>query len=309
MKTAVYTICKNEYDNLERWLYYGEQYDYRVILDTGSTDGTWEFLQNKSTIDKNLIINQKIIAPWNFSEARNFNLGMVPQDVDWCLSPDLDEFFTINTLGVLYATINKYPGITNLACDRMDIYSDIPRIGPPNFLPTNKIHRRHDYIWVQPIYEHLRWNKSGAETEIYANDIYLIHDQNFKSSNRSELYFKMLFEEYEHNPRNTWCLWFLVNHYYKNKDLNMFINTACDFVSYHTDKLDKKYVEILTELKNIYHHRPGAGRAQAGRSACADSGAHARAGDPDPQGCGQVRVRSWPQVRPGLWRCGLRQAA
>ena len=142
MKTAAYTICKNEIHNVKRWLYYGSFYDYRVLLDTGSTDGTWELLQEYANEDNNLIIEQKIIDPWHFGNARNHNLSMVPNDVDWCLSPDLDEFFTKNTLDEIIAATKAHPNLTNLACDRFDIYSETPRVGPPNFIPSNKIHKR-----------------------------------------------------------------------------------------------------------------------------------------------------------------------
>ena len=54
---------------------------------------------------------------------------------------------------------------------------------------------------------------------------------------------------------------------------------------------------------------PGAGRAQARGPARADPGADPRAGDPDPQGRGQVRRRPRPEVRAGLRRRRLRQAA
>ena len=50
MKTAAYTICKNEIKKLDQWLYYTKDFDYRVILDTGSTDGTFEALQKVPNI-------------------------------------------------------------------------------------------------------------------------------------------------------------------------------------------------------------------------------------------------------------------
>ena len=256
IKTAVYTICKNELHNLERWLYYGSFYTYRVLLDTGSTDGTWEALQEYAKNDSNLIIEQKIFDPWHFSNARNYNLSMVPEDIDWCLSPDLDEFFTKNTLDELIAATNTHPDMTNLACDRFDMYSSTPRVGPPDFLPSNKIHRRHDYIWVQPIYEHLKWRHPGHEKELYSDTIYLVHDQDFRSKVRPELYVKMLTEEYETNPANTWCLWFLVYHYWKSMDMPMFVKTSCDYITYHTNKNDKNYIEVVNELKNIYKYKP-----------------------------------------------------
>lgn len=255
MKTAVYTICKNEIKNVERWLHYGSFYDYRVLLDTGSTDGTWELLQKFANNDKNLIIEQKTFDPWDFSVARNYNLAMVPNDVEWCLSPDLDEFFTKNTLNELMAAYKAQPAMTNLSCDRIDVYSDVPRVGPPNYIPTNKIHKRHDYIWVQPIYEHLKWKHDSYENELYSSNIYLIHDQDFNNDIRSPFYVKMLIKEHKTNPTNIWCLWFLVNHYFKNKELENFIDTACDFITYHDNKLDVKYIEVLDTLKNIYRHK------------------------------------------------------
>jgi len=254
MKTAVYTICKNEIKNLDRWIYYGNTYDYRVLLDTGSTDGTWEKLQEISKTDSGLIIEQKEFTPWRFNIARNYNLDMVPQDVDWCLSPDLDEFFTKNTLKELNDALAANPDMTNLSCDRLDIYSDVPRVGPPNHIPSNKIHKRFDYIWVQPIYEHLKWKHSNYEKELYSPDIFLVHDQDFNKQERPELYFKMLDEEYNTNPSNTWCLWYLINHYYKTKNLEMFIKTSCDYVRYCDNKQDKKYKEIYNELENILRY-------------------------------------------------------
>lgn len=39
-KLAVYSICKNEKNNLLTYLNAAKDADYIVILDTGSTDGT-----------------------------------------------------------------------------------------------------------------------------------------------------------------------------------------------------------------------------------------------------------------------------
>ena len=250
MKTAAYTICKNEVKFVEKWLYYTKKFNYRVILDTGSTDGTWEKLQEAAKDDPGLIIEQKIFTPWKFDIARNYNLDMIPQDVDWALSPDMDEYFSINVLKEMAKTIKNCPHVTNIGCDRLDVYSEVVRVGPPNQLSTNKIHRRHDYIWRQPIYEHLSWKyKDLQEYEIYNDDIYLIHDQDFLKPERSPLYEKMLKEEYVNNPTNDWNLWFLVNHYYKEKDMDNFIKTGCDFMK--CAKEGNKFRDVYKELLNI----------------------------------------------------------
>lgn len=248
MKTAAYTICKNEIGFVEKWLYYTKDFDYRVILDTGSTDGTYEAFKKA----ENVIVEQKIFTPWKFDVARNYNLNMIPDDVDWCLSPDLDEYFSINTLDEMHRTIKEHPEVTNIACDRLDVYSRNVRVGPPNFLSTNKIHKRQDYKWVQPIYEHLwfKFHDTRKEHEVYNDSIYLIHDQDFKKKERPELYVSMLKEEFETNPKNCWTLWYLLTHYFKEQDLENYIK--CGIVFIENSHHDERYEQIFGTLKYIY---------------------------------------------------------
>ena len=249
MKTAAYTICKNEIKYVEKWLYYTKDFDYRVILDTGSTDGTYEAFKEAG----NVIVEQKTFTPWKFNVARNYNLEMVPTDVDWCLSPDLDEYFSINVLEEMEKTINNHPNVTNISCDRLDLYTKNVRVGPPKTLGTNKIHRRNDYLWSQPIYEHLWFkHKDRYEVEIYNEDIYLIHDQDFKKPERSELYTKMLIEEFETNPSNCWTLWFLCNHYYRKQDLENFVK--CSMVLLDHNARDERFRDIYSSLTYIYNN-------------------------------------------------------
>jgi glycosyltransferase involved in cell wall biosynthesis len=253
MKTAAYTICKNELQYVEKWLYYTKNFTYRVILDTGSTDGTWEKFQEAAKTDPNLIVEQKIFTPWLFNVARNYNLDMIPSDVEWCLSPDLDEYFSINVLAEMKKTIEAKPTVTNISCDRLDLYTENVRVGPPNFLGTNKIHRRHDYIWAQPIYEHLWFkHKDRYEVEIYNENVYLIHDQDFKKQSRPELYIKMLKDEYETNPTNCWTLWYLLAHYYKIEDLENYVKCGIMFIN-HTHK-DERYTQVRGILTYIYQN-------------------------------------------------------
>lgn len=253
MKTAAYTICKNELQYVEKWLYYTKNFTYRVILDTGSTDGTWELFQEAAKTDKNLIIEQKTFTPWVFNVARNYNLDMIPTDVDWCLSPDLDEYFSINVLNEMEKTIEANPTVTNISCDRLDLYTENVRVGPPNFLGTNKIHRRHDYIWAQPIYEHLWFkHKDRYEVEIYNDSIYLIHDQDFKKQSRPELYIKMLKDEYDVNPTNCWTLWYLLAHYYRIEDLENYV--SCGIVFINNTHKDERYTQVRGILSYIYQN-------------------------------------------------------
>lgn len=96
LKISVYAICKNEKNNLDKWLKCFSKADYICILDTGSTDGTWETLQDYCKQYSNLIISQQIIKPWRFDVARNLSLELVPKDTDIYFMVDLDEIIKEN---------------------------------------------------------------------------------------------------------------------------------------------------------------------------------------------------------------------
>lgn len=250
-KTAAYTILKNEKKYIEKWLYYAKDYDYRVLLDTGSTDGSWELLQDYAKNDPNLIIEQKTFTPWRFDVARIHNLAMVPQDVTWVLSPDLDEYYSINTLEEMEKIISAVPDITCIASDRLDIYSKIVRVGPPKLLPTNKIHRRHDYSWKARVYEHITWiHKDRYEKELYSEDIFLIHDQDFKKSERSPLYIKLMEEGWAEDSTDTWNNWFLLYYYYKSQQFEKYLPVACNFLKY-SKNVDDNYKFVYSDLVGI----------------------------------------------------------
>lgn len=248
MITAAYTICKNEINRVDRWLEYTKDFDYRVILDCGSTDGTYEALKKVPKI----IIDQYIVDPeeWRFDIPRNINLNMVPKVCDWVASPDLDEFFSINIFDELEKKIKEYPKITNLACTRLDLYSKEVFIGPPKHIGTNKIHKRHDYDWKQPIYEHLSYIGKEQELEIFSDKVFLIHDQD-TSKPRSTHYMQLLQKEYNNNPKNSWNSWFLANEYYRNQDLENFVQVGLDYIAYANPHGDGKWDEVYSALKKI----------------------------------------------------------
>lgn len=91
VKLAVYGICKDEINNIDKYVKCFNKANYLCILDTGSTDGTWEYLENACKEYSNLIIKQKKINPWRYDEARNESLKLVPKDTTMLFMVDLDE--------------------------------------------------------------------------------------------------------------------------------------------------------------------------------------------------------------------------
>lgn len=87
-KICIYAICKNEMKFAAKWLDSMSEADYIVILDTGSTDGTYEFFKNDPRVTR---VEQKEIKPWRFDVARNESMKLVPDDANILFSTDLDE--------------------------------------------------------------------------------------------------------------------------------------------------------------------------------------------------------------------------
>ena len=91
LKLAIYGICKDEIVNVKQYIECFSKADYICILDTGSTDGTWEYLQEAQKEYPNLIVEQKVFDPWRYDSARNYSLTLVPKDTTIYFMMDLDE--------------------------------------------------------------------------------------------------------------------------------------------------------------------------------------------------------------------------
>jgi glycosyltransferase involved in cell wall biosynthesis len=85
MKIAIYTIAKNESHNVRAFIESAEGCPV-YILDTGSTDDTVNLAKSYGAV-----VDQQIISPWRFDVARQLALDMVSDDIDLCVSVDMDE--------------------------------------------------------------------------------------------------------------------------------------------------------------------------------------------------------------------------
>jgi len=88
LKLAVYAICRNEIEHVENWWNSVREADEVIVLDTGSTDGTPEKLEELGAK-----VFRDAPAVFRFDEARNIALSHVSEDADICFSIDLDEWF------------------------------------------------------------------------------------------------------------------------------------------------------------------------------------------------------------------------
>ena len=156
---TVYAICKNEKNNIEKWLKCFSKADYVCVLDTGSTDGTWEYLQEARTQYANLIIDQKIISPWRFDTARNESLKLVPPQTTMYFMVDLDEI--IKEDGWEKEVANSWTPIFDrgMYTYNRDVQEDDV---VTKCIPEYRIHSKDWYKYINIVHEALI-NKAGRK--------------------------------------------------------------------------------------------------------------------------------------------------
>jgi len=166
LKVAVYAVCKNEEQFVDRWMDSMQEADLIIVADTGSTDATVEKLRARGAI-----VHHIKIDPWRFDVARNVSLNFVPGDVDVCVCTDLDEVLEpgwreyLNKAWTPQTTRLKY----------MYTWSFNPDGSRGVTFWYEKIHRRHGFRWIHPVHEVLEYYGSDPDSYVWAGNIQLNH--------------------------------------------------------------------------------------------------------------------------------------
>lgn len=166
MKTAIYTISKNEAHNVDSFMQSVNGCPV-YVLDTGSTDNTVELFEKHGA---NVV--QKIISPWRFDIARNEALALVPHDVDVCISIDLDERFDPGWQDKLKSEWSGNVGSYFYIAEWADEDCTIPSVQSPR----TRLHSRHDYEWHRRIHEVIR-PRTGVKQDWCSTSIVVKHYQ------------------------------------------------------------------------------------------------------------------------------------
>lgn len=147
---TIATIFKNEIQTIEKWYHHIQnKVDQIVAVDTGSSDGTREFLETKNDV---IIVD----FPWNdnFADARNAAKDSITSK--WVLWIDTDEYLidTINSLNAVrfvaeyYETLGTNPILQPTLINIIDGMSK----------PTHEIARMYStqsYIFKGRIHEQI----------------------------------------------------------------------------------------------------------------------------------------------------------
>lgn len=211
MKIAVYTIAKNEEQFVQRWAESCKDADYRIILDTGSTDNTVSFAENAGVS----VVAHKFDV-WRFDHARNMSLSFVPEDADICIALDMDEVLVDGwrqQLELIAPTTTRprYKYVWSWKDDGSEglVYGG------------DKIHSRHGYVWKHPVHEVI---KADGITEVQEWVSGLeIHHYPDHSKSRGQ-YFDLLKLAVEEDPGDDRNQFYLGREYYFHQQYDSAVN-------------------------------------------------------------------------------------
>ena len=153
MRIAVYAICKNESQFVDRWMDSMSEADQVVVLDTGSTDDTVERLKKRGAQ-----VTVELISPWRFDVARNRSLDLVSEDTDICVCTDLDEVFHPGWRAALERAWQPGAGQATYRYT----WSFNPDGSEGVVFWYEKAHARYGYQWIHPVHEVLKWVGEGV---------------------------------------------------------------------------------------------------------------------------------------------------
>lgn len=222
VKICTYAMCKNELKFLENWVKNiwnnGEGSDYITILDTGSTDGTWEKLQTIAQEvgipEGHFIVAQKIISPWRFDVARNESMTLIPTDkIDACFTVDLDEEVIPDFWADFKKAVFEHPNFKRIYYNyAWRLKSD----GTPEWcFWYDKTHGPINWKWEFPVHETLVCSTpeiyDGTIWYLDASKIYVKHHPDLSKSRNS--YLPLLEIRAKENPNDTTSNYYLAREY------------------------------------------------------------------------------------------------
>ena len=196
-KVAIYTICKNESKKVRDWYESSKDADYHILTDTGSTDGTVELARSLG-----ITVHQIALVPFRFDDARNASLLVVPTDVDYCISLDVDE--------VLAPGWREHLEKAHAEGNDRPIYRRIEAFNEDGSVASEfngfKVHRRFGIRWHYPIHEVPHWYGEGEEKSEFIEGFEIHHHQNKETSRKQ--YLPLLEMAVKENPdaRNLYYL-------------------------------------------------------------------------------------------------------
>ncbi len=165
-KVCAYAICKDEEQFADRWMDHACEADLVIVTDTGSSDGTVERLRARGAQ-----VYRFQCAPFRFDASRNFCLDRIPEDVDICVSSDLDDVVEPGWREKLENAWQK-DTTRGLYLYNWSFRAD----GTPAVQYTHqRIHARKNFRWKYPTHEVLEYTGPGEEKQVFIDGLVYNH--------------------------------------------------------------------------------------------------------------------------------------
>lgn len=244
MKICVYAIAKNESKFIDRWYNSVKEADYICVLDTGSTDDTFEKLQNL-----NIITKQKTYDKFRFDVARNDSMKLIPEDADICVCIDLDEVFVAGWAEKLKANWKEN---TTQARYRYT-WNFNPDGSEGVVFMYEKIHKNKYFKWKHPVHEVLVPTHEFQNNVINIPTIQLNHLADPTKSRSS--YLPLLELSVKENPNDDRNIHYLGREYMFHGEYDKAIETLKRHLTLPSSKWDLERSASLRYIANCYKYK------------------------------------------------------
>ena len=212
---------RNEINNIDDWLENIKSADGIYVLDTGSTDGSYEYMKSQQEKYPNLVVEQKTYESFRFDTARNDNLAMLPEQDEEeqiaCIVIDLDERLCDNWYQLLKQVIEDNPNFYSIKMYRGEVNTEestVDNIVYNKIFVNGRCHQRKYAHWNLPVHETIDYGEhdsdyQGEPTIGDNKNIIISHFRNKKTDRHQ--YITLLEQYLSDNPNDIMQMRTLIN--------------------------------------------------------------------------------------------------
>lgn len=190
LKIGVYAPALNENKNAAAWAESCAEADYRVVIDTGSTDDTKQILRAQG-----VTVYDVLISPWRFDDAYNIAMSLLPADCDICICLHMDERIESGWRSLLESAWT--PETTRLRYTY--VWNWLSPGVPGRTWNGDRIHARRGFRWVGATHEGLCSRLPEIQTT--CNELRILHYPEFKNKSGDLPLLQEAVREYPHDAR------------------------------------------------------------------------------------------------------------